>query len=82
MFKLDLSRSSMVERAAARVRTTSLEKSRANKAYKQHLKETKNPDALDGDLVFKKLRDELEIAKDNYDGAKLTFESVRAVPPL
>lgn len=72
---------SMVERAAARVRTAHLARQRAARAYKQHMKDASTPD-LAGDVVFDQLRSEMQLTKENHQAALQSYEAVSATPPL
>lgn len=71
----------MVARAAARVRITSLERQRTYKAYRQHLKDIKNSEELAGDEVFTQLRDAMQTAKENHVVAQTAYDTVVACPP-
>lgn len=72
---------SMVEQAAHRVMSSYLEMQRAQKLYKRHLKDLKDTKHLEDDLVFTQLRSDMNLAKENWQGAKLVLESVKACPP-
>lgn len=82
MFKADYSRKSMVEKALQRLMTSRLEMSRAQRAYKQYLKETKSPKQLEGDNHFDRLRNEMEITKSNNAIAQLALDAINKVPPM
>lgn len=75
-------RGTMIERAASRVRISSLERSRAYKAYRAHLKEAKDTKELEGDEVFARLRTEMQDAKQNHIVAQQAYEAVKACPPF
>lgn len=72
---------SMIEKAAHRVMASYLEYQRTFKLYKRHLKDTKDTKHMEHDTVFTQLRSDMVLAKDNYDGAKLSLEAVKAVQP-
>lgn len=72
---------SMVEKAAHRVMQTYLDHQRTAKAYKRHLKDLKDTKHLEDDLVFTQLRSDMNLAKENWLGAKLTLAAVKAAPP-
>lgn len=73
---------SMVERAASRVRIAYLERQRTYKAYKLHLQEAKDTKELEGDLVFDRLREDMQTAKANHIEAEIAFQAVKACSPL
>lgn len=71
----------MIERAAMRVRVAHLEKQRAAKLYKLHLKDTKTTEDAIGDVVLDQLRSDMQTARANYFVALETQEAVGVCPP-
>lgn len=74
--------SKAIEAAARRVVTAHLDRQRAYKLYKQHIKDAKDSKELENDPVFQQLRDEMLTARANHESAETSYESVCANPPL
>lgn len=75
-------KSGMLEMAAVRVRTAHLERQRATKAYNQHIHDTKDVASLKEDPVVEALRLNMQLAKENHNAARQTYEALQACPPL
>lgn len=73
--------STMFSRVADRVRTAYLMKSRAYKAYKQAVKDSKDVKEMENDPLFVQLRTDLQVAKDNLASAQQSYDAVHAFPP-
>jgi hypothetical protein len=71
-----------IEAAARRVAVSHLERQRAYKIYKQHIKDAKDSKELENDPVFQQLRDEMNTARANHESAITSYDAVCANPPL
>jgi hypothetical protein len=78
---INSNRTSMIEKAASRVRIAHLAKQRALKEYRLHMKNVNVSDIKD-DLVHIALHNQKELTRANWEEAVLTYEAVQQSPPI
>jgi len=74
--------SKAIEAAARRVVSSNLERARTYKKYRDAIKDAKDSKELEHDAVFRQLRDDMQLARDNNESAQQSYEAICAFPPI